>query len=340
MQGGFILGSARCGSTLVSRILRLHPDLLSLSEVFATAGARAFPQGAISGRQFWRGLAEPSRIGAAAGNPKRAPREFLYGSQAGNRHDPFFCPPLLQVALPHLSDRPDDLFDALAAEVGQYPRQPVAAHYSALFTGLAARQGRRNWVERSGGSLIATRTLRQMFPAAKLVLLTRSGPETVLSMCDYPATRLAARMWQRLRPLGIDLLAPARHYGRGRVWPVLQACSFAMPLAPMLDRPAEPELLARFWSAMMVAGVRELATLPKDSWQHLSYEALVQEPRAELTRLGTYLAGSAPEAWLAAAEALPKPRPPRLMQLDRAAQARLREACAPGETALAALTGG
>ncbi|WP_112310225.1 sulfotransferase [Pseudogemmobacter bohemicus] len=338
MNGAFILGSARCGSTLVSDLIRLHPELLSLSEVFSTAGARAFPHGRLTARQFWRGLARPTRIGTLAGNPKRAPREFLYGSQKGNRHDPFHCPPLLQVALPHLSAAPDDLFDALAAEVAGYPRQSVADHYRQLFDGMARRQNRRVWVERSGGSLVATRTLAALFPKARLVLLTRSGPETVLSMCDYPATRLAARMWHRLRGIGIDLLDPLRHYGRGRVWPVLQALSFAMPVTPMLDDPAEPELLARFWSEMMIRGARELAALPASRWQPLSYEALVAAPERELTALAKALGVDAPASWLSEAGALPLPRPSRAAQLAVKDRARLEAACAPGEAALAALT--
>ncbi|SEC59954.1 sulfotransferase [Rhodobacter sp. 24-YEA-8] len=337
MAGAFILGSARCGSTLVSDLIRLHPELLSLSEVFSTAGARAFPPGQLSARRFWRGLAEPTRIGALAGNPLRAPREFLYGCQERNRHDPFRCPPLLQVALPHLTDAPDDLFDQLAAEVAAFPRQSVADHYRQLFGAMAMARNRRLWVERSGGSLVATRTLARLFPEARLVLLTRSGPETVLSMSDYPATRLAARMWQRMLGLGIDLLDPDSHYGRGRIWRVLQALSVAMPVTPMLDKPADPLLLARFWSAMVIRGAHALAALPHARWHHLSYEALVAAPEAELAALALYLDVSAPAGWLREAGARPEHRPSRADRLAPAERARLIAACAPGEAALAAL---
>ncbi|WP_283176456.1 sulfotransferase [Gemmobacter sp. 24YEA27] len=331
MAGAFILGSARCGSTLVSDLIRLHPELLSLSEVFATAGARAFPPGQLSALDFWRGLAEPTRIGALAGNPLRAPREFLYGRQQGNRHDPFRCPPLLQVALPHLTDAPDDLFDQLAAEVAAHPRQSVTDHYRQLFGAMAMARNRRLWVERSGGSLVATRTLARLFPEARLVLLTRSGPETVLSMSDYPATRLAARMWQRMRRLGIDLLDPDSHYGRGRIWRVLQALSIAMPVTPMLDRSADPLLLARFWSAMMIRGAQALATLPRARWHHLSYEALIATPEPELAALALYLGVSAPAGWLREAGALPVSRPSRA---DRLAPLRGRVLSRPAPRAM------
>ena len=36
MQLTFVVGTGRCGSTLLSRLLREHPDVLSMSEFFST----------------------------------------------------------------------------------------------------------------------------------------------------------------------------------------------------------------------------------------------------------------------------------------------------------------
>ena len=55
----FIVGTGRCGSTMLSNMLREHPKVLSLSEFFAwtvdagTALAEAFAPGPIDGAQFW-----------------------------------------------------------------------------------------------------------------------------------------------------------------------------------------------------------------------------------------------------------------------------------------------
>lgn len=330
----FVLGSARCGSTLVSRVIRMHPELLSLSEVFSTAGPHAFPQGRISAARFWRGLSRPTRLGAAMGNPTRAPDEFLYGAQSGCRFDPHFCPPILSVALPHLSDRPDALFHWLGQVALQAPRQDAGAHYRHIFGALAQRMGRRVWVERSGGSVVAAATLQELFPQARFVWLTRNGADTVLSMRDYPAARMAVWMWKRLRPLGLDLLAPGGHYGRAGVWRWLQAAGGVMPKAPILDRRPDLADVAAFWSHMMIRGAQAMAAIPPGRILHLSYEALTRDPAAQLARLGDFLAGSAPEDWLRRAAALPRTRPSRADALPANTRARLLDACAPGEAAV------
>ncbi len=340
MQAAFILGSARCGSTLVSDIINLHPDLLSLSEVFSAAGARAFPHGPLTGAQFWRGLARPNKMISAVANPDRAPHEFLYGRVPAPRHDPWHCPPILSVALPHLTDAPDDLFDWLAERATAQPPQPVQDHYSALFTTLARRYDRKVWVERSGGSLAAARTLYQLFPEGRVVLLTRNGPDTALSMQDYPASRLAISMADAFRPFGIDLLDPDSHYGRGRIWPQLQKLGWMLPVSYLLDTPPDLARVGAFWSTMMVRGIAAYAAIPPERRMHLAYEDLVARPEQEIHRLGMFLCGNAPESWVSAAVRLPQARPSRADALPRAERERLETACAPGMAALRSLTGG
>lgn len=40
-SGTFVLGPGRCGSTMVSDIVNLHPEIFSLFEFFSTQGARS-----------------------------------------------------------------------------------------------------------------------------------------------------------------------------------------------------------------------------------------------------------------------------------------------------------
>ncbi len=56
----FVVGTGRCGSTMLSDMLRAHPDILSLSEFmvaiadFGGRTSRAFPGTPIDARELWR----------------------------------------------------------------------------------------------------------------------------------------------------------------------------------------------------------------------------------------------------------------------------------------------
>ncbi|MDQ7262059.1 sulfotransferase [Paracoccus sp. PS-1] len=338
MRGALILGSARCGSTLVSQILNAHPAVLSVSELFAAAGHNAFRPAHLDGARFWAQMATPSRAMSQVANPDAAPSEFLYGRVPQPAHDPWHCPPILAVALPHLSRDPDALFAALAAQMRRRPQAPLAAHYRALFQAMAQQiGGRRIWAERSGGSLVAAATLRGMFPDAALVLLTRSGPETALSMRDYPAARLAIWCWRRLGPLGLDLLHPRRHFGRGALWPLVAAVGGRSGVRRIVSqRPGLAETGA-FWSAVMVRGLRGLQGARP---LILRYEDLCREPGIWIERLGLHLDAGAPAAWLDRTAGMPQQRPSRLAALSADERHELERACAPGEAALAAYASG
>ena len=61
----FVVGTGRCGSTLLSNVIRDHPALLSLSEFFAFVtdlGSRipqAFPAGLVEASAFWSIVSTP-----------------------------------------------------------------------------------------------------------------------------------------------------------------------------------------------------------------------------------------------------------------------------------------
>lgn len=338
MRGALILGSARCGSTLVSQILNAHPAVLSVSELFAAAGHNAFRPRHLDGARFWAHMARPSRAMAQVANPDAAPSEFLYGRVQNPAHDPWHCPPILAVTLPHLSENPDALFDALAGQMRARAPAPLAAHYRALFQAMARQIGGREiWVERSGGSLVAAATLREMFPDAALVLLARNGPDTALSMRDYPAARLAIWCWRRLGPLGLDLLHPRRHFGRGALWPLVAAISGPSGVRRIVARRPGLAETGAFWSTLTIRGLQGLRGARPMLLRH---EDLCRDPRTWIERLGAHLQAGAPAAWLDRAAAMPQLRPSRLAALSPAEREALERACAPGEAALAAFCSG
>ncbi|NVI87000.1 sulfotransferase [Actinomadura sp. BRA 177] len=55
MRLTFIVGTGRCGSTLLSRLLHTHPDMLSLNELFTPMRPRdVLPDAARPGRTICR----------------------------------------------------------------------------------------------------------------------------------------------------------------------------------------------------------------------------------------------------------------------------------------------
>src|SRR4029077_2615778 len=61
----FVVGTGRCGSTLLSRVLREHPDVLCMSDFFGilrlagASGRSGFPVGDLTGAELWDLLARP-----------------------------------------------------------------------------------------------------------------------------------------------------------------------------------------------------------------------------------------------------------------------------------------
>lgn len=298
-------------------------------------GPRAFRPAICDGPTFWRALSQPLAGMSRIGNPDTAPDEFLYHLTANPRHDPWNCPPLLAITLPHLEEDPDAAFDDLRHQITARPHAKLADHYLFLFKTLAERRAQRPtvWAERSGGSLIAAETLAQMFPRAKLIVLLRSGAETALSLRDYAPGRMAIWLWKYGLGL-IDPISPTRHLGRGAIWPVLARMDRALPLDRILNRQPSLTDCGRFWSALMQRG--EVA-LQNHAITALRHADLVSDPVAATQTLGMAVAGSAPDAWVEQASKLPQRRRSRLLTLSERDHDCLAEACAPGEEAAARL---
>ncbi len=344
MQLTFVVGTGRCGSTMLSRLLREHPDVLSMSEFFSTlriaaaSGRAGFPVGEVDGAQLWRLLASPFPMLDAMISGGLRTSEMLY--PADGRFGPATGIPLVShYVLPMLGADPDWLFDELAAEVPRWPRRPAAAQYQNLFGFLAGRLGRPVVVERSASSLHLVPLLHAQFPAARFVHLYRDGPDCALSMSRHPAFRreiLAIGAVRAVKlPAGSTLqqvndALPERF--RGLVCPPYDARklrSFPIPV----------EVFGRDrWSPMICAGVAALGRLPAASRTSLRYEDLVADPAASLARVAGFIGIGAPGEWLdlAGRTVDPTRTGTAAAELEAGALARLRAACEPGTRALAA----
>jgi hypothetical protein len=345
----FIVGSARCGSTMLSLILHEHPEVLSLSE-FLTAmksvrHSQEFPAGDMDGRQFWDMLSAQSPLPASlardadriralqAPGPRYVAGTGRFGHSAG-------VPLIAKRVLPMLTSDPDTLFDQLAAQVPRWPLRPAADQYLALFGLLAGLLGRRVVIERSGGSLRLVRLLHEQFPAARFVHLYRDGPDCALSMSRHITSRRAELTAEAARLAGLPPTAG---------WDQVQQALPSLPpefsdllgwpfdLDKLMAYPIPLRVFGQRWSRVVCDGLAALRELPAALWTSASYEDLLTRPREELARLAAFAGVAAPDGWLAAAQRLAEPgRAGRAGRLSPADLAELRDACRPGTEAIAA----
>ena len=124
----FVVGTGRCGSTMLSVILHEHPEVVSLSEFFTILRDPGSPDeflaGDLDGAQLWRKLASPvPELDEMVRRGMRSPG-LRYPYDTGRFSPATGVPLICHGILPLLTADPDSLFDRLAAEVTRWPRRP------------------------------------------------------------------------------------------------------------------------------------------------------------------------------------------------------------------------
>lgn len=327
-----VLSTGRCGSTMVSNMLNLHPRVLSLSEFFTCLGLKTFRPRRPTGDWMWKLYSHQSyRTRLLLREPFE---ELIYPfDDPESRFTRSDVPPIACTALPHLTKDHDALFDELEPVVRAQPKQPPAAHLRHLFGWLCQRFGADTWVERSGGSLIFAPRLLREFPEARVVHVYRDGRETTLSMSRHYPFRLYLATMKKLRPRVTDmevLVAGVRRWAKINPWLEL--------LLPLLVKPERLPFdklkitdFAAYWSAMIGLAHEMLGDLPSDRLLNLKFEDVQAEPEAQLRRLIRFIAPSLEdEAWIREASAIPRQTPSKFARLGSDEQAAITEACRPG----------
>jgi hypothetical protein len=336
----FVVSSGRAGSTMLSQILHEHPDVLSVSEFFACLQGVLrrvpYPDQDMDGEELWRILSAPDPIADALVRHGMNSPEMFYPYGRGRFTADAGIPIICHSTLSLLSDDADTLFDQLATEIPGWPRRPAADQYRAVFGYLAGRLGRSVVVERSGGSVISIRLLRDQFPEARLVHMYRDGPDCALSMRAFPMFQVGVVTYLALREAGLP---------GGASWQQIQDAlpgrfqgllSPPYDLARLKEFEFDLEYFGHLWSGMMTGAVAALREVPGGQWDTLGYADLLRDPAAELTRLASFLGVAATPQWLAAADRLvDRGRAGKSARLDPAELAMLQEVCEPGAAALA-----
>jgi hypothetical protein len=336
----FVVSSGRAGSTLLSRILHAHPDVLSVSEFFACLQGVLrrvpYPGQDMDGQELWRILSAPDPIADALVTNGLTSPEMFYPYGRGRFSPKTGIPIICHSTLSLLSDEPDTLFDNLAAEIPGWPRRSAPDQYRAVFGYLAGLLDRNVVVERSGGSVNSIDLLRDQFPEARLVHMHRYGPDCALSMSRFPMFQVGVVTYLAARSAGLP---------GGASWQRIQDAlpgRFAGLLSPPYDFSRltefefDLEYFGTLWSGMMTGAVAALDAMPTNQWDTLGYADLLADPEPELTRLAPVFGVTATPQWLATASRMvDRSRPGRSAWLGREDQATLLAACEPGMAALA-----
>ena len=316
---------------MVSEVLNTHPEVLSLSEFFISLGMKSLIRKRLNGKALW-GICcrhSPGLRAMLAGGGDRI--LYPFGTPQA-RYSARDVPSILCVVLPHLTPDFERLFEELQPVVRGRPRAALADQYLFLFDWLCGRLGRRVWVERSGGSLLFGRRLMGLFPQARVVHIHRDGRDTALSMSNHPAFKAGPALMARLRRMGVD------PYG-GDPIPNINPLTLLrfrfVNMQKMMRRGAALEAYGDLWSRMILSSREYLSVLPPHRYLALRYEDVLHNPREKLRELIEFIdPGLVDDAWLHAAQRIPRPNASKFSLLDPETQRRLTAACAPGLGAL------
>lgn len=169
---------------------------LSVSELFSGLRDYDLSEREMSGAEFWHLLSTPNPTDLIGLRMGYRVEEMLYPAFSPRPGADRFSwrtglPPLMQACVPHLTDRPDDLYAAIEAAAPAQPTRLFSAHLRWLFGMLAQDQRPAVMVERSGGSLAYAAELLRLFPGARVVHLYRDGRECAVSMSRHGRYKVA-----------------------------------------------------------------------------------------------------------------------------------------------------
>ena len=320
----FIVGTGRCGSTLLSRMLHESPEAVSIFEFFNGLDmARRFSPDALSGTALAELIGgEQAFITMVLRRGYEVP-EVTYPFGAGGRYTRDDALPWILVScLPRLSDDPDILYEETLGFARSLPEQTPAEHYRDLFGWFANRSGAHAWIEKSGSSIDYLTDLHRLFPEGRFLHLHRDGRESALSMREHHAYRLAISLLKGLDP-GLD----AQPSDAGEAADRIDTLLASMP-------PAAP--FGQYWNDQIQRGLDARERVPDLHFLAIRFEDLVSEPMATLAEVSKFFElDPEREGWIERAANLVRGIPPtRRQTLEPAEREALDQSCTAGQARL------
>jgi hypothetical protein len=297
----FIIGTGRCGSTILSKMLNVHPEVCVLSEFLVGLDAvRKFGERPVGGAELAEicdcGLRSTGEFKKIVRHLKTPEIEFDLsapppGVAPGNYRDGVY-PELILLPLATLFEDPTVAFDELVAFAAAQPTRSLSAQLLALFEWTTNRAGKTNWIERSGGTLAQLPELIELFPNARFLHLHRNPYHVARSMKAHHHMRLFALQHYGLRTkegLSWDDLDETDLRDDGPMSPRLQA---------LFDHDVPLEIFLRDWNEMVIRGFASVKRLDVEQYAEVSFEDLQADPRRVLRAIVDFFELPGGDAWM------------------------------------------
>ena len=303
----FIVGSGRCGSTILSKMLDQHPSVAVLSEFLISLdfddkhGERD-----VSGPELARLLdcglrstGELKKISAHLATP-----EITFDAEEApvpvdlSAYRDGVLPDLMLLPLGHLFEDPREMFEEVLEYARAQPERRLSEQYLHLFDWIVRRAEKTRWIERSGGSIASLPELVELFPRGKFLHLHRDPLDAGLSMKAHNHFRIRAFKHYDLRT------------ETGIRWSDIDASELSneVPMSSRLqsifDFDVPLEYFLRDWSDCILRGMRAVRNLAPSQYAEVSFEELIREPEVVLPTIVEFF--ELPEApdWIGRACAL------------------------------------
>ena len=335
----FIVGTGRCGCSMLTQLLHQHPDVLSLSEVFtllSDLGGKLdaiFTEDEITGEDFWQILADiaPRESLMLKHNVAMPEVIYLLNKQGAAYNANSGIPAILQVTLPQLGCEHDAIFLELKDYICSKPKAGMREHYDSLFNWLKDKLNRKVWVERSGASFVYINELYRLYPDAKYVHIVRDGRNVALSMSKHLGFRMFMLATLMAEIMGID---PFIHSDRTNAHLLPD---YLKPFLPEnFDRDAflnfqmPIEELGQLWSNEMAAGCMVLDHIDDANKLTLHYEDFCFDAKSQIKALTDFIGVEASDDWIAQTANLVTPSLSSWLDLPLDERDRLEKACEAG----------
>jgi hypothetical protein len=303
----FIIGTGRCGSTILSKMLNAHPDVCVLSEFLVALDAvKKYGERDVTGAD----LADICDCGLRSNGEFKQIARFLKtpeinfdmespppGVGPGNYRDDVY-PELILLPLSAVFDDAPEAFEELVEFARKRPTRLLSQQLAALFEWVTARAGKKIWIERSGGTLAQLPELIDLFPNAKFLHLHRDPLGVALSMKTHHHMRLFAFKHYGLRTQG------------GLAWSDLEESDFddSRPMSPRLreifDHDVPLEIFLKDWNEMLLRAFASVKHLAPEQYAEITFEDLLAEPKRVLCRIVDFFELPDRTGWMDAAAAM------------------------------------